>query len=131
MTFRKLIVRGESWSYYVGRTCAVIRAPGGQKKVVRLSDLTGRPPHVMERGLWKRTSDASVTPRDVADYIERSGMIDVAKQVANAGRARAERPATRRRGKGRRAVNRAARRRADRAARLEGQLDARGAWVRA
>lgn len=71
MAYRKLIVDGEAWSYYVGGTYTVLRAPDGKKKVVSSSTVTGRSPDTFDRGQWKKTSDGMVRPSDVVAYIRK------------------------------------------------------------
>lgn len=71
MTFRKLIVKDAEWTYYIGKTSAVLRAPDGRKKTVGLDVLTGRSFDILDRGRWKKSSDGMMTPSDVAAYIEK------------------------------------------------------------
>lgn len=70
MTFRKLVVDGEEWAYYVGRTCAVIQAPDGKRKIIGLDELTGRSFDTLDRGQRKKTPAGMVKPSDVVAYIK-------------------------------------------------------------
>ena len=46
-----------------------IRNPERKRFAVSMSDLTGRDWNTIERGYWKQTRDAHVTPRVVKEYI--------------------------------------------------------------
>lgn len=65
---RKVHIGTEVWEYRLGKGSAVIFHPNGYKTVVDYSQLTGKSWDDIERGHWKKYF--SVTPRDVAAYIE-------------------------------------------------------------
>lgn len=48
---RKIVIAGEIYFYKVGKTYLVVRFPQGGRRIISLSDLTGRD---VERGRWKK-----------------------------------------------------------------------------
>lgn len=71
-SWRKIVVAGVDWTYYVGK-CAVEARCGERKIVGQLHDVAGLTPYVFERGRDKRTSDGMITPRQIAAWIAEHG----------------------------------------------------------
>ena len=69
--WRIMQVNGEEWRYRFGRGNAVIRGTDGKNIVVTYEDLTGRSSNVLERGLWKKTTDGMVKPGHVRGWIRK------------------------------------------------------------
>lgn len=67
---RELTVAGKKWKWQVGRSNVVAYCENGTKLVAPTWTIKGVTPAVYDRGRWKRTSDASVLPSDVAKWIE-------------------------------------------------------------
>lgn len=71
---RKLhLSNGEVWTWDMVRPGGTIkiRRPDRKSFAVSMMAVTGLDPNSIERGYWKRTRDAWVTPSMVKDYIER------------------------------------------------------------
>jgi len=68
---RKLHIGNEVWTYKMGHRHVVIRHPDGLKSsIANKSQVTGLSWDTIERGEWKRTSDAHVYPRQIKKWIE-------------------------------------------------------------
>ena len=70
---RAIVIHGKRWWYRVGRAgwTILVWDPNGAKRVTNAGHVLGLPPQVVERGQWKQTTDGMVTPRKIADWIER------------------------------------------------------------
>lgn len=72
MSMRKIKVRGETWNYKVGMYHVVLESPSGLRYAVEYTTLTGRSWDVIERGKRKGTSDGSITPKNIREYINKT-----------------------------------------------------------
>lgn len=69
---RIISVGGVRWKWRVGsRSGVVAYSERGERLCARAHEVKGVPAEVFERGRWKRTSDGSVTPSEVADWMRR------------------------------------------------------------
>ncbi len=70
---RKLVLASGTYWYRVGKSSQtiVVWESDGTRHLTSNMEVTGRSPDTVERGLWKKTSDCSVTPQDIRLYIER------------------------------------------------------------
>lgn len=72
MNWRKIVVNDKKYKYRIGRQNVVIVEDineGEENKiVVSFSELTNMSPDDIERAKWKRYF--SITPKDIANYIE-------------------------------------------------------------
>lgn len=72
---RNIVVQGEAFTWKVGRTHVSIRRVRDRKGWhPGAHEVVGVTPDVFERGRWKKTSDCSVTPGQVADWIKQNVM---------------------------------------------------------
>ena len=68
-SWRKIVVRGVEWKYFVGH--GAVEARCGERKIVeQLHRVTGGTPNDFERGQHKRTSDGMITPKRISAWIE-------------------------------------------------------------
>lgn len=82
---RRLVVVDQTWWWMVGNL-TILWTPKGQKLLVNNMALTGLTQETIERGRWKRTTDGTVTPRMVREYIDglNSGVLKPCTQRAEA-----------------------------------------------
>ena len=72
-TTREVHTSRGTWRWRVGRRGhVVLLSPSGQRFNVHGCVVKGVDMSTFERGQWKKTSDASILPSEVAAYIERS-----------------------------------------------------------
>ena len=71
MTRRKLVIGDAEWHYFVGTWTVKLWSPDGKTWLVPCHEVVCVTSSDYERGKWKRTSDASVTPARVRAHIER------------------------------------------------------------
>lgn len=70
MTRRQIVVKGNTFEYFVGINYLCIWAPDGSKYAPPLSEVKGISSENFSRGKYKGTEDGMITPKDVAGYIE-------------------------------------------------------------
>ncbi len=67
MTKRKLHINGEIWHWHMGGIGVVIYPPNGNKKIVRLDNITGMSHSAIEHDQDKK--NFHLGPQDVKDHI--------------------------------------------------------------
>ena len=71
MAYRTLSIGDQNWQYTIGKVSVVIKDPQGKRQSFPVWEVKGVSVEVFERGQWKKTSDGSVTPKDIRSYIDK------------------------------------------------------------
>lgn len=66
---RRIVVRGVTFLFKIGKADLFVRFPDGRMHHKDLSELMGLSQDNIDRGRWKKTSDGEVHPEDVARFI--------------------------------------------------------------
>lgn len=66
---RAIVVAGQTWRWRLGTANVVAYAENDEKRVAPAHVVKGVTADVWQRGKHKRTSDASLTPADVARWL--------------------------------------------------------------
>lgn len=69
---RKLVLESGTWEFKVGRGFVQIVSPSGKRHVRDIPKVKGITWDDFERGHWKKTSDAALTPGEIRTYIEKN-----------------------------------------------------------
>jgi hypothetical protein len=69
MTYRKIVIVGETWQYFVGESNIVFIKPDGKKFSEKVWTVAGVDANIFGRGQWKRTDDGMLRPAKIRRYI--------------------------------------------------------------
>ncbi len=74
MNWRRIVVDGCTWRYHVGSSYFAFRGP--RSFVATVGEVKGlHDSELVERGRWKVSSDGMITPRDVASFLSKNGVL--------------------------------------------------------